>query len=171
MHGQDNILDVDDALVWWMKRKQCSYFNFIDEMKWNLGQNLHNWLNEWIYFDSADCRYNRFELYQEQIRGLLAEGAPIDAIGGWFLESASIHAIFQIICESILVLFLKKCFFFFKGLQAHIGGEDLVDVVRWQFKTRLCTIWISNIARIANAVQVWLWITNPQSHDSSFACQ
>ena len=111
MHGQDNILDVDDALVWWMKRKQCSYFNFIDEMKWNLGQNLHNWLNEWIYFYSADCRYNRFELYQEQIRGLLAEGAPIDAIGGWFLESASIHAIFQIICESILVLFLKQCFF------------------------------------------------------------
>ena len=26
-------------------------------------------------------RYNRFELYQQQIRDLLAEGAPIDAIG------------------------------------------------------------------------------------------
>ena len=26
-------------------------------------------------------RYNRFGLYQQQIRDLLAEGAPIDAIG------------------------------------------------------------------------------------------
>jgi len=41
-------------------------------------------------------KYNRFGLYQQQIRDLLAEGAPIDAI----------------------------------GVQAHIGGEDLVDVVR-----------------------------------------
>ena len=58
-------------------------------MKWNLGQNLHNWLYKGMYFDSADCRYNRFELYQKQIRRLLAEGAPIDAIGGWFLESCN----------------------------------------------------------------------------------
>jgi len=72
-------------------------------------------------------KYNRFELYQEQIRGLLAEGAPIDAI----------------------------------GLQAHIGGEDLVDVVRIKYHVDLLweefklPIWVTEFDWNGNGNAEW----------------
>jgi len=72
-------------------------------------------------------KYNRFELYQQQIRDLLAEGAPIDAI----------------------------------GLQAHIGGEDLVDVVRIKYHIDLLweefklPIWVTEFDWNGNGNADW----------------
>merc|ERR1711971_271910 len=72
-------------------------------------------------------KYNRFELYQQQIRDLLAEGAPIDAI----------------------------------GVQAHIGGEDLVDVVRIKYHIDLLweefklPIWVTEFDWNGNGNAGW----------------
>ena len=90
----------------------CS-FSMTTESSWTGSGESHRSIDNWF-------RNGRFALFQQQIRDLLAQGAPIDALGQLlvicFPSHGGAHTPLDVLTDTFLL-----------GLQSHMGSQ-LVDV-------------------------------------------
>ena len=75
-------------------------------------------------------RNGRFALFQQQIRDLLAQGAPIDALGQIHDGRSRYICLLCQIARSYLCYHVFLTHALCLGLQSHIKGSELVDVVK-----------------------------------------